>query len=447
MKQEVRKAPEFFANSVVYQLFLRPFTTEGTLKGAEKMLPHLAELGVDIVYLTPVVEADDDGNQDFWSPRQKACGLGNPKNPYRMKDYFQIDPEYGTDEDLEKFVKAAHELGLRVLLDLVYLHCGPKANLIEEHPDFVKRDKDGKVENGPWLFPALNFDNPKLREYLWSNMEYFIRKFDVDGYRCDVASSLPVDFWEEGRRRIEALKPDVILLSEGERPEDQLHAFDFNYSFKTAYALQDVFLKGDSPRKLMENWNMLAEAFPSGARFIHYFESHDIVSDNEEKRMEKVLGPEAVEAALAVIFGLNGIPFLYNGQEVADETRHSIWGNRFYGKVFHINWENALTPVGRRRLEFVRDLIDLRHSEEILTNGSLEWIENDQLIVFKRTLGERTLLIAVNPAAHAVEEEIAFRVGRVTEVEFLLERGGSLIPQGERSRISLLPYGFFMAEV
>ena len=119
MKQEVRKAPEFFANSVVYQLFLRPFTTEGTLKGAEKMLPHLAELGVDIVYLTPVVEADDDGNQDFWSPRQKACGLGNPKNPYRMKDYFQIDPEYGTDEDLEKFVKAAHELGLRVLLDLV----------------------------------------------------------------------------------------------------------------------------------------------------------------------------------------------------------------------------------------------------------------------------------------------------------------------------------------
>ena len=298
MKAESRKAPDFLANSVVYQLFPRPFTTEGTLAGAEKMLPHLAGLGVDIVYLTPIVEADDDTNQEFWSPRQKASGLGNPKNPYRMKDYFKIDPEYGTDDDLKHFVKAAHELGLRVLLDLVYLHCGPKANLIEEHPDFVMRDENGNVKNGPWLFPALNFDNPKLREYLWSNMEYFIRKFDVDGYRCDVASALPVDFWEEGRRRIEALKPDVIMLSEGERPDDQLHAFDFNYAFKCAYAIQDVFLKGDSPCKLMKVWKELFDAFPSGGRFIRYFENHDFVSDNGEKRMEKVLGPEAVEAAL-----------------------------------------------------------------------------------------------------------------------------------------------------
>ena len=276
MKADARKAPEFLANSVVYQLFPRPFTTEGTLKGAEKMLPHLAGLGIDIVYLTPIVEADDDINLEFWSPRQKASGLGNPKNPYRMKDYFKIDPEYGNDADLKHFVKAAHEFGLRVMLDLVYLHCGPKANLIEEHPDFVMRDENGNVKNGPWLFPALNFDNPNLREYLWGNMEYFIREFDIDGYRCDVASALPVDFWEEGRRRIEALKPDVIMLSEGERPDDQLHAFDFNYAFKCAYALQDVFLKGDSPRKLMDAWKKLFDAFPSGSRFIHYFESHDI---------------------------------------------------------------------------------------------------------------------------------------------------------------------------
>lgn len=447
MKADARKAPEFLANSVVYQLFPRPFTTEGTLKGAEKMLPHLAGLGIDIVYLTPIVEADDDTNLEFWSPRQKASGLGNPKNPYRMKDYFKIDPEYGNDADLKHFVKAAHEFGLRVMLDLVYLHCGPKANLIAEHPDFVMRDENGNVKNGPWLFPALNFDNPNLREYLWGNMEYFIREFDIDGYRCDVASALPVDFWEEGRRRIEALKPDVIMLSEGERPDDQLHAFDFNYAFKCAYALQDVFLKGDSPRKLMDAWKKLFDAFPSGGRFIHYFESHDIVSDNGENRMEKLLGPDAVEAALAVIFALDGIPFLYNGQEIADETRHSIWGNRFYGKTFHINWENALTPVGQKRLDLVRELIDLRHSEEILTEGSLEWLESDRLIAFTRTLGDRTLLIAVNPSPKNMEEEFPLAAARVTGPEFLLERGAHLLQKDQQSKISLLPYGFFIAEI
>lgn len=447
MKPQTRKAPEFLANSVMYQLYLRPFTTEGTLEGAMKMLPHLAELGIDIVYLTPVVEADDDMNQEFWSPRQKASGLGNPKNPYRMKDYFKIDPEYGTDDDLKRFVGAAHELGLRVMLDLVYFHCGPKANLIEEHPDFVTRDENGNVKNGPWLFPSLNFDNPKLREYLWDNMEYFIKEFDVDGYRCDVASALPVDFWEEGRRRIEALKPDVIMLSEGERHEDQLRAFDFNYSFKRAYAVQDVFMKGESPSKLMEAWKKFFDEFPEGGRFIHYFESHDIVSDNGENRMEKVIGPQGVEAALAVIFTLDGIPFLYNGQEVADETRHSIWGNRFYGKTFHINWENALTPAGQRRLDFVRELIGLRHSEPILTEGSLEWIESGHLIAYTRKLEGKTLLVAVNPAAKAVEEELPAVSSRITEPEFLLERGSALALKEGKAKVSLLPYGFLVAEI
>ena len=101
-KVPLRPWPDFAEKGVIYQLFLRAFTLDGTLKAAEKMLPHLAGLGIDIVYLTPIVEADDDINLEFWSPRQKASGLGNPKNPYRMKDYFKIDPEYGNDADLKQ---------------------------------------------------------------------------------------------------------------------------------------------------------------------------------------------------------------------------------------------------------------------------------------------------------------------------------------------------------
>ena len=95
-------------------------------------------MGVTVLYLCPVFVSDDDMNRDNWSPRQKASKMNNPRNPYRMKDFYHVDPEYGTDADLKAFVDEAHRLGMRVMLDMVYLHCGPKPVFLEEHPDFVK---------------------------------------------------------------------------------------------------------------------------------------------------------------------------------------------------------------------------------------------------------------------------------------------------------------------
>ena len=138
-KVPLRPWPDFAEKGVIYQLFLRAFTLDGTLKAAEKMLPHLAELGIDIVYLCPPVVADDDMNEDHWSERQKKSGIKNPKNPYRLKDYFHVDPEYGTDQDLKDFVRRAHDLGMKTLLDLVYYHCGPTAVFLEEHPNATNR--------------------------------------------------------------------------------------------------------------------------------------------------------------------------------------------------------------------------------------------------------------------------------------------------------------------
>ena len=147
------------------------------------MLPHIKSTGSNIVYLCPVVEIDDGTDKAFWSKRQKASNLNNPKNPYRLKDYFKIEPDYGTDADLKNFVDDAHKLGMRVILDLVYYHCGPNATLIKKDKNMVVLDKDGNVKKGAWSFPELNFKNPKLREYLYENMEYFVKKFDVDGYK------------------------------------------------------------------------------------------------------------------------------------------------------------------------------------------------------------------------------------------------------------------------
>ena len=221
-----RPVPAFLRGSVMYQLFTRMFTPEGTFAAARAKLPDLKADGIDIVYLTPHQLADDDPDPRFWSARQRACRMNNPKNPYRQKDFFSVDPEYGTKEDLKAFVDEAHRLRMKVLFDLVYFHCGPKAVFLKDHPDFIVCNPDGSPKLGEWAFPELDIANPAVREYLYANMENFIRDYGVDGFRCDVADMLPVDFWEEGARRCRAVNPDVFLMCEGLKGDDQIEAFD-----------------------------------------------------------------------------------------------------------------------------------------------------------------------------------------------------------------------------
>ena len=267
-QQQARPSPAWLTGGVIYQIQPRAFTPEGTLKAAQARLPRLAELGVTIAYLCPIFVSDDDMDQAFWSPRQKKSGMNNPRNPYRMKDFYHVDPEYGTDQDLKDFVAAAHALKLRVMLDMVYLHCGPKAVFIESNPDFVKRSDDGKIKNAGWSFPGLNFASPALREYLWKNMEMWVRDFDVDGFRCDVADQIPLDFWVEGRARLERIKPDVGMLAEGMRKEDQLKAFDLDYGWGRAFSqLED----GAAIRKL---WTTRRDERPrGGAKFARFIDN------------------------------------------------------------------------------------------------------------------------------------------------------------------------------
>ena len=436
----VKEAPAFLRQSVIYQINLRTFTPEGTLKAAEKRLPHVASIGVDIVYLCPVVLADDDPRPEFWSERQRKSGCNNPKNSYRISDFYAIDPEYGTDADLKDFVAAAHRLGLRVLLDLVYFHCGPSAVFLKEHPDFVMRAQDGSAENGFWCFPKLNYDSPGLREYLWRNMEYFIREFDVDGYRCDVAGLVPLDFWEEGRRRIDALKPDLVMLaeSEGDRRDEQRFAFELNYGFSFFQNVPRVLL-GDKPVcTLREAHEKLRALALPGARFIHGTDNHDLANDQYENRVEKVC-PEWCPASLVLCFALDGVPMLYNGQEIADAHRHSFFANRFHGPVQGIDWTQQNSPAAETRMRLVRGLITLRRSTPALTLGATRWVDTpwpEELLAFRRETPEQTVFAVVN-LGHAART-LALPSGR------LLLSGGMVACSG--GAVILPPGGYLLLE-
>jgi len=434
-ERQARPSPEWVTEGVMYQIQPRAFTPEGTLQAATARLPQLADLGIDVVYLCPVFVSDDDPDVQGWSPRQKKSGMNNPRNPYRMKDYYHVDPEYGTDDDLQAFIAEAHRLGIRVLLDLVYLHCGPGAVFLAEHPDFVKRDATGKVAVAAWGFPALNLANPELREYLWRNMEYWVREFDADGFRCDVADGIPLEFWETARERLDRVRPDLCLLAEGTRREDQLRAFDLDYGWG---------FKWDNAAGVRKQWERMRDERPrGGARFLRFIDNHDLANDAYDQRIEQAWGTRRVNAVLVTLFTLDGVPMLYNGQEVADTARHSIFGR------LPIAWANGDTPAGQARRAFCQQLCALRHTEQTLTHGALDWLDNDQpdavLSYVRRTSGE-AILSVVNLADQA-------RVVRVTLAESKRYCGAPLIVRDAQAepdegglRLTLDGFGSWVAK-
>lgn len=426
-QQQARTSPEWMTRGVMYQIQPRAFTPEGTLQAAEARLPQLAELGVSVLYLCPVFVADDDMDQAGWSPRQKKSGMNNPRNPYRMKDYYHVDPEYGDDEDLKAFIRRAHQLKLRVLLDMVYLHCGPQAVFLADHPEFVQRDAAGKMVLKAWNFPGLDFANPELREYLWKNMEYWVREFGADGFRCDVSDGVPLDFWETARQRLERIRPDVGMLAEGTRNADQLMAFDLDYGWGFSW---------DDAAAVRKRWEtMRAERPRGGAKFIRFIDNHDIANDSYDNRVEKQWGAARVDAALVVLFTLDGVPLLYNGQEVADTARHSIFGR------LPINWDSAKTAAGQARFAFCQKLCALRHAERALTQGEVVWLENDApnaVLSYLRTAGAEKILTVVNLSGKPVTVTLpALR----EKVEPLLADGAQSDAQGS---YVLAAYGYFV---
>lgn len=399
--RQARQAPDWMQDGIIYQINLRAFTPEGTLRAAAEKLPHVQEAGATIVYLMPIVLSDPDMNQKFWSQRAITSGTNNPRNPYRTRDYTQIDSEYGTEADLKYFVQKAHSLGLRVLLDLVYYHCGPTAVIAdpEKFPDFVRRDEKGDFVIGKWPFPLLNHENPALQEYLWQNMEYWVREFDVDGFRLDVSGMVPLAFWEEARRRLERIRPDLGMLSEGTKPEDQLFAHDVNYiRFET---IDDVFLAGKPASDFVTFWKKYAAQRPQGFRNLRFFDNHDIANDDFENRAEVRCGFERANTALVLCATLDGVPFWYCGQEICDKNRHSIVG------WFQLDWGAAEMPEGQFRMKLCRQLADLRKCHPSLSRAPLDWIENSTpaaVLSFRRG----RLLVLINTTENRFQ--VRFRV-------------------------------------
>ena len=410
-----RPTPAWFREGVSYQIMPRCFSEEGTLKGAEKHLERLVELGISVVYLIPVNVADTDMDKSKWSPRQLASGFNDPRNPYRAGDYFTVDPEYGTDQDLKDFVNKAHSLGLKVLLDLVFAHCGPGAEVIKNHPEYFLYKENGEMEMTRWNFPRFDMNYIGTRRYFKTVMNYYLSHYNVDGFRCDVAHRIPISFWEEARVEAEAIKPDVVIVAESSRPYDMRYAFDAEYNWSIArYAMRPIL---DKDPKFADKGGMAyvraqhiknASVRPKGALHWNMTENHDFATDDFENRQEKRLGNACCELQLAFSFAIDGVPFLFNGQEIAHDKRVSLFGH----KDCWIDWKtDGATAVAKDRTEKIKAWAKMRKEEKVLSYGSTEWIDNDkpaEVLSFKRVYeGANDVLFVGNFSEKEIKVKLA----------------------------------------
>jgi 1,4-alpha-glucan branching enzyme len=184
---EVRLShPEWARSASIYQINQRQFTPEGTFRAAEAHLPRLRDFGVDIVWLMPV------------NPIGERNRKGDLGSPYAVKDYYAVNPEFGTVDDLRHFVDTAHDLGLHVILDWVANHTAWDNVLVTEHPEWYARDWKGDFRPTPWWdwhdIIDLDYSHEGLREWMTAAMVHWVKEVGVDGFRCDVAGFVPLDF-------------------------------------------------------------------------------------------------------------------------------------------------------------------------------------------------------------------------------------------------------------
>ncbi len=439
-----KPVPEYFKSAVIYQILIPSFTQDGTIKKATEMLPYVKSLGVDIVQLCPIVEQDDDMDKNFWSYRQKAAKTENPKNPYRLKDFFKIEPDYGTSADVKEFVEKAHSLGLKVVFDLVYYHCGPKANIVNANPDFIIRDPDGKPHIGEWKFPRLNFKSKELREYLAKNMEYFVKEYDIDGYRMDVGAQIPADFWEEAAPRVRKLKPDFIMIEESGRAGALDTVYDATYEVPWQRNIIKIFHEKKPAWLLRERHEIYAKRLPKGGRVLRAMENHDFANGPFRKRCEIRFGYRGMDAVQVMNFTMDGVPFIYSGNEFADDAPMTIFSNRKHGRYF-VEWANMHTEQGVRRLELVKKLVALRDNPTF-NSGETKWIDNDNrdfIISYARVAKEGEALVVINAGDN--EEKTTLNIALIDTKE-LFNYGAKYEIKDGKTTLTLAAKGYLVLE-
>lgn len=369
--------PEWAKNAVIYELNTRQFTPEGTFRAILPRIPELKALGVGIVWFMPIHPIGEKGRK------------GELGSPYAVRDYYGVNPEFGTLEDFKAVVKAMHDAGMHVIIDLVANHTSWDNALTLEHPSWYARDGNGRFRPPvpDWEdVIKLDYFEGDLHEYMVKVMEYWVRDVGVDGYRCDVAAMVPTPFWNLARQRLDRIRP-VFMLAEAEKPELLIGAFDCDYGSEYFRAF-DQIARARAPLSRLDRLrkNDLAR-YPSDSWRLMFTTNHDQNAwlDSDIQR----LGAVGSRAFAVLAFTLPGKPLIYNGQEIGNSRKLP-----FFSRA-PLEWKD---PHNYR--PFYTRLCELYTQRAALHSGTMKRVKatgSDRVYSFVRSAGPAdTLLVAVN---------------------------------------------------
>ncbi len=367
--------PEWSKNANIYEVNIRQYSKEGTFNAFKEDLPRLKDMGVKILWLMPI------------QPIGELNRKGTLGSYYSIKDYKDVNPEFGTKEDFKALVDEAHEMGFKVILDWVANHSAWD-NPWTENKDWYTLTEEGNfqppVEDWSDVID-LNYDNPDMRAAMTDALVYWVEEFNIDGYRCDVAGMVPTDFWIDAIAAMEEIK-DVFMLAEDGDPELLMDAFDMNYAWEYAHIIREIAKGEQSFADLDSLFARDAKRFPENAYRMYFTSNHD---ENSWNGTDPGMYGENFENFAVLSATVQGMPLIYNGQEsVLDKQLE------FFEKD-EIEWKE----YGYQ--DFYKVLLELNTTNEALWNGSYGGDFNrisspEETYAFSRKKNQHEVIVAIN---------------------------------------------------
>ncbi len=383
--KQIPATPEWAAQGVLYECNTRQFSAQGNFAGIEAQLPRLRNLGVDILWLMPI--------HPIGVERRKGA-LGSP---YSVRDYYAINPDFGTLEDFKRLVQSAHQQEIKLILDWVPNHTSWDAVWKNKHPEYYTRyqgdftvpinEKGEPIED--WSDVCdLDYSNPALREAMIQAMQYWVRECDIDGFRVDMAGMVPNDFWAQVRPALDSIKPLFMLSEWQDEPAHFTTCFNANYGWKWKDVTRDIAAGRQTPRSLDTLLRYLNNFYPEHYFQLYFTQNHD---ENTWNGTEVELYGPAADAFNVLAFTWQGIPMLYNGQEDGLDERLE-----FFEKS-PIHWKKYA------KQDFFTRLCELRHGNQAVwagrAGGTLQKISNDkedQVYAFSREKNGDRIVVVLN---------------------------------------------------
>lgn len=377
-KENARTSQDWVKDAVIYEIFPRQYSTKGDFNSITKDLDRLQNLGVTVLWIMPI------------HPIGKLKAKGTIGSPYAVQDFYAINPDYGTSGDLKRLISEAQKRGMKVIIDIVANHTSWDSVMMKIKGFHTTNEKGEIIPPVPdWADVAdLNYNNPELRKYMIEMLKMWVRDYNLDGFRCDVAGFVPTDFWETARAEVDKIKPNTIWLAEWESPDLLVKAFDLDYSWNMHASLYSVLQGRDPATKIRQTWESDKAKMPKNSIRMRFSDNHD------EERAIARFGEKGALAGQALAFTLDGVPMFYNGMEVGDTTDS---GAPALFEKLPINW--GFVERRQEFPKFYKSMIDLRKNNIALRRGDLTWLKNsdeNRIVTFMRKNGTQEILVAIN---------------------------------------------------